>query len=214
MNYAVIIFFSVNCLSYNVEFPLSAQELFIEIENDVAKFKEQWSIYKNYTEELENILQENWLIYQQHPYVLSNTIAKWKHMELDNNAAARRIKNNIDIIHDTLNVLKVLQSNAITDSHWHQIFKLLNIPPKQVKEIKVIDITSNISDIVENYENIQLIVKEAHFEEIVKNSLAELEQWGNTACLKLFPHRTSVGNDIMLIKEFQDTINKVYTIVK
>lgn len=52
-------------------------------------------------------------------------------------------------------------------------------------------------------------MRQAASEQIVRQALTELEQWGVSAILKLTPHTDSKGQSVMLIKDFQDVLNKV-----
>uniref|UniRef100_A0A1B0DN78 Dynein heavy chain, cytoplasmic n=1 Tax=Phlebotomus papatasi TaxID=29031 RepID=A0A1B0DN78_PHLPP len=56
---------------------------------------------------------------------------------------------------------------------------------------------------------IQSIVRQASSEQIVRQALTELEQWGVTASLKLTPHKDSKGQDVSLIRDFQEILNKI-----
>lgn len=51
-------------------------------------------------------------------------------------------------------------------------------------------------------------MRQAASEQIVRQALTELEQWGVSAILKLTPHTDSKGQTVMLIKDIQDILNK------
>lgn len=54
-----------------------------------------------------------------------------------------------------------------------------------------------------------MISKKAASEIVVRQALAELDQWDVQARFILNPHKNSRGKDILLVKDFKEVLNKV-----
>lgn len=89
------------------------------------------------------------------------------------------------------------------------LFHLMNKPYKPFHDIILKDILSDLDALVKNSQEIQQLVRKAASEQIVRQALAELDQWGIQAEFKTFTHTDSIGNNVTLIKEFQEVQNKV-----
>lgn len=59
---------------------------------------------------------------------------------------------------------------------------------------------------------LQVISKRAASEVVVRQALAELDQWDMQAHFVLFEHNDSKGVNILLIKDFKEILNKVLLI--
>lgn len=57
-----------------------------------------------------------------------------------------------------------------------------------------------------------MISKKAASEIVVRQALAELDQWDVQARFILNPHKDSRGKDILLVKDFKEVLNKVNNI--
>lgn len=54
-----------------------------------------------------------------------------------------------------------------------------------------------------------MISKKAASEIVVRQALAELDQWDVQARFILNPHKDSKGKDILLVKDFKEILNRV-----
>lgn len=103
----------------------------------------------------------------------------------------------------------MLQSDSLSDKHWANIFNIIGLPPKSYHDIKLVDVLKHAGKMSENSNEIKVIVHQAYSEQIVRQAIIELEQWGVIANLKLFTHVDSKNETVMLIKDFQEALNKI-----
>lgn len=103
----------------------------------------------------------------------------------------------------------MLQSDSLSDKHWANIFNIIDLPPKSYHDIKLQDVLRYAGILSEKSNEIKVIVHQAYSEQIVRQAITELEQWGVVANLKLFSHVDSKNESMMLIKEFQEALNKI-----
>lgn len=201
-----------SCRKYNMTFAPEIYDIFNKIEMDIENQGQQWKDFEQFLSEYDNICSEEWTVYRRRPYILSDFMSKWYGKTSANNdkkIATKRISLILEGLQSALPTLQALQSDGLAEKHWSQIFTLMNKPYKPFHEIVLNDVLSDLDGITKNAGDIQQLVRKASSEQIVRQALAELDQWGFQAELKTFIHTDSMGNGVTLIKEFQEFQNKV-----
>lgn len=200
-----------NCQKYNLELLPAINETFDRVMDEITNQGQQWKDFEQYLSEYENICAEEWTVYRRRPYILSDFLSKWsgKMTGGEQKIVTKRIKKMVNALQSALPTLQALQSDALTEKHWSNIFHLMDKPYKPYHDITLNDALNDIDSLVRNASEIQQLVRKAASEQIVRQALSELDQWGIQAELKTFTHIDSMGNGVTLIKEFQDIQNKV-----
>lgn len=199
-----------SCEKYYLDFPADLNELFGKQSQDVEEKKQQWSIFKEFSAEFLSLSSEDWAIYRRRPYILSDFVSKWfSETGTHSGPAAVRIRKGIETLQAATPTLQSLQSDSLTDKHWAGIFRLLHIPYKTYLDITLKDLLVNVDLLTKNSTEIQQLVRQASSEQIVRQAITELDQWGVQAELKMFSYKDSHGQVISLIKDFQDLLSKV-----
>lgn len=201
-----------SCKKYNVPFPEEISDVFDKITAGIENQGQQWKDFEQFLSEYENICSEEWTVYRRRPYILSDFISKWYGKigaTNDKRVATKRISRILNDLQTASPVLQTLQSDGLTEKHWAKIFQLMNKPYKLYHDITLKDILIDLDGLATNATEIQHLVRKAASEQIVRQALAELDQWGIQAELKIFDHTDSRGSNVKLIKEFQEVLNKV-----
>ncbi|XP_059611101.1 cytoplasmic dynein 2 heavy chain 1 [Phlebotomus argentipes] len=199
-----------NCEKFNVPLPEKVEESFKKVQNDVTELGKQWEHFERFMKEFDEIGAEEWTVYRRRPYILTDFLGKWKNdQSIPVTSATTRIHQMIEMCQNLVPVLQNLQSDALTEKHWARIFHLLGKSPKPTHDILLKDILSSGETLSQQTPEIQGIVRQASSEQIVRQALTELEQWGVTASLKLTSHKDSKGEGVSLIRDFQEILNKI-----
>lgn len=201
-----------NCEKYKMSFPQEIADIFDKITTDIDGQGQQWKDFEQFLSEYDNICGEEWTVYRRRPYILSDFISKWygkTNVTNDQKIATKRIMKTLDGLQMASPILQTLQIDGLTEKHWAKIFNLMSKPYKPFHDITLKDILSDLDGLVQNAAEIQQLVRKASSEQIVRQALSELDQWGFQAELKTFSHSDSLGNSVTLIKEFQEIQNKV-----
>lgn len=200
----------MECEKFNTDFTKELNEKFKKIEDDIKKHGEQWTIFEDFLNDHETIEHEEWSIYRRKPYMFTDFLSKWE-TKTGNmiTIPAMRIKKRIEKYRTIMPTLTMLQSDSLNDKHWAQIFNIIEQPPKSYHDIKLLDVVKHAQLMSDHSNNIKMIVHQAYSEQIVRQAITELEQWGVVANLKLFTHVDSRNETIMLIKDFQEALNKI-----
>ena len=198
------------CDKFNATFTKDINEKFKKIEDDIKKHGEQWTIFEEFVSDYDSIEQEEWAIYRRKPYMFSDFLSKWESQTANMiTIPAMRIKKQIDNYRSIMPTLTMLQSDSLSDKHWANIFNIIGLTPKSYHDIRLTDVLKHAGKLSENSNEIKMIVHQAYSEQIVRQAITELEQWGVVANLKLFTHTDSKGEAMMLIKDFQEALNKI-----
>lgn len=201
-----------NCEKYNMIFSTEIAEIFDKMANEIENQGQQWRDFEQFLSEYDNICGEEWTVYRRRPYILTDFMSKWWTKTTTTNEqkiTTKRISKILEGLQTAAPTLQMLQSDGLTEKHWAKIFHLINKPYKPYHDITLKDILSDIDCLVKNASEIQQLIRKASSEQIVRQALAELEQWGVQAELKTFTHIDSMKNNVTLIKEFQEILNKV-----
>lgn len=201
-----------SCEKYYLDFPLELKEEFEKQSQDVKAKEHQWRTFKDFTSEFLNLSSEDWAIYRRRPYILTDFISKWStDIGTQSGPASTRIRKGIESLQLATPTLQSLQNDSLTDKHWANIFRILHMPYKPYLDISLKDLLVNIDMITKNSNEIQQLVRQASSEQVVRQAINELDQWGVQAELKTFSYKDSRGQSILLIKDFQELLSKVST---
>lgn len=201
-----------SCQKYNMPFSPEIMDIFNKITDDIESQGQQWKDFEQFLSEFENICGEEWTVYRRRPYILTDFISKWHgktSVTSDQKIATKRIMKMLEHLQMATPILQTLQMDGLTEKHWANIFTLMGKQNKPLHDITLKDVLSDLDALIHNAADIQQLVRKAASEQIVKQALTELDQWGFQAELKTFIHSDSIGNKITLIKEFQEIQNKV-----
>lgn len=199
-----------SCAKYLLEFSSEIEELFGRMASDIENQGQQWKEYEQFLSEYDVVSREEWSVYRRRPYILSDFLSKWSaSSKIQTNDAAKRIARTIDMLQSAMPTLQTLQSDGLTEKHWASIFHLMRLPYKSYHDIVLKDVLADVESLNRNAVEIQQLVRKAASEQVVRQALTELDQWGIQAELKTFSHIDSGGNAITVIKDFQEVLNKV-----
>lgn len=202
-----------SCEKYYLDFPSELKEKFDKQSQDVEAREHQWSTFKDFTLEFLNLSSEDWAIYRRRPYILTDFISKWStNIGTHSGPASIRIRKGIESLQMATPTLQSLQNDSITDKHWANIFRILHMPYKPYLDITLKDLLVNIDMLTKNANEIQHLVRQASSEQVVRQAINELDQWGVQAELKTFSYKDSREQSILLIKDFQELLGKVRTL--
>lgn len=199
-----------SCAKYHLEFSTDIEELFGRMSSDIEDQGQQWKEYEQFLSEYEVVSCEEWSVYRRRPYILSDFLSKWSASSKNQTSnAAKRISRTIDLLQSAMPTLQTLQSDGLTEKHWASIFHLMRLPYKSYHDIVLKDVLADVECLNRNAVEIQQLVRKAASEQVVRQALTELDQWGIQAELKTFSHMDSNGSAITVIKDFQEVLNKV-----
>lgn len=199
-----------SCQKYALNFPTEIREIFDKMSNEIETQGKQWHDFEEFKNDYNNVCSEEWTVYRRRPYILSDFIGKWNSKIIgENNTASKRVAKLLDSLQTVTPTLQNLQSDGLTEKHWATIFYMMDMPYKAYHDITLKDVLADVNSLNRNATEIQQLVRKASSEQVVRQALTELDQWGVQAELKTFNHIDSSSNSVTIIKDFQEVLNKV-----
>lgn len=201
----------IDCAKFNIAYPTELQELFEKVDKSVETECKHWEEYEKFLDECDAIGLEEWTVYRRRPYILTDFIAKWdKIAASSNNASSTRVRQSLESYQKALPVLQTMQSDGLTERHWDQVFGMMKKSLKPLHEILLKDMLGNSAELVLHAGEIQTLVRQAASEQVVRQVLTELDQWASSAVLNTLNHIDSRSKELILCKDFQEVLNKVF----
>ncbi|KAJ8913453.1 hypothetical protein NQ315_013832 [Exocentrus adspersus] len=194
---------------FNIDSPDIAQ--IDDIEADITKEEQSWIVFEQFYKELEDITNEFWIVSRRKLYILEDFLKLWhkKLNEIEMTPLVTRILHEVHQYQTITPSLKYVKGEDFTEKHWLETFNLLNMESKSVDQLVLKDFLK-ISDKIESCtKELQMISKRAASEIIVRQALAELDQWDVQARFILNPQKDSKGKEILLVKDFKEILNKI-----
>ncbi|RZC33069.1 cytoplasmic dynein 2 heavy chain 1 [Asbolus verrucosus] len=195
---------------FNIEKPEFL--LIQEIEIDLNKEENSWSLFEQFYSDLEAITSEEWIVFRRKIYRFEDFLSNWQTKLKSVGGSAdliTRILQEIQRYEGIMESLKYVKGEDFTDKHWMDVFNLLKMPLKPLDNLTFKDFL-NVSDrLTSSVKELQAICKKAASEIVVRQALAELDQWDVQARFILTAHTDSRNKNIMLIKDFKEILSKI-----
>ncbi|XP_042887569.1 cytoplasmic dynein 2 heavy chain 1-like [Penaeus japonicus] len=184
-----------------------------EIEESLKQHEQVWGLFDEFNSSMEEFSKEEWIVFRSKTYRFEEFLANWND-KLRNSGETTvvtvRLIHELEKFRTMLPVLKYVRGEVFSEKHWIEMYSILGIPTNITIDkltfghfLKVRDEMINQSDVLKEMN------AKAAGEVVIRQALGELDVWEVDARLTLVPHSDSRNNEIMLIKEWKDVINKV-----
>ncbi|XP_034239710.1 cytoplasmic dynein 2 heavy chain 1 [Thrips palmi] len=195
-------------------FNLSTPEFQIcnKVEEDIKYHENMWSLFDEFNTGIQNMSKEEWIIFRSKSYRFEEFLNLWDarlKSSPDKTSLTVRLLQDVEKYKAILPLLKLVRGDMFSDKHWIEMLGLLGIPSKPVESLVFGDFLSAKENILAQAQALQDLNNRASSEIVIRQALTELDIWEVEARFQLVSHRDSRGSSVMLIKDFQDILNKV-----
>lgn len=197
---------------HHFDLPVQSFSALDDLHEDIIKTVSSWQMYKQFSEEMEDLAKKDWLSMNQRLYTIEDVLSKWSDSlkGLDIDVVVRFLLSQVDRLKKNVPYLKFVKGDGFTTEHWSALFRLLQMP-KEVK--KAADLTLqhflDSSDlVVKKMEQIKDLQARATAELTIQEALDELLKWGNEASFSVIEQMDSSGRAITLIKVCEEASSK------
>ncbi|XP_063237932.1 cytoplasmic dynein 2 heavy chain 1 [Bacillus rossius redtenbacheri] len=201
---------SKDCIHFGMEPPELV--MFEEIENDLKKHEEMWSLFDDFNSGLQNFAKEEWIIFRSKTYKFEEFLLEWQEKlksSKETTILTVRLLQDVERYKEVLPLLKFVRGEIFSDKHWLEMFGLVGIPSKPIENLVFGDFLSCRENILTQANNLQDLNSRASSEIVIRQALGELDIWEVEAKFSLLEHKDSRGTSVMLIIDFKDILNKV-----
>ncbi|XP_037796301.1 LOW QUALITY PROTEIN: cytoplasmic dynein 2 heavy chain 1-like [Penaeus monodon] len=184
-----------------------------EIEESLKQHEQVWGLFDEFNSSMEEFSKEEWIVFRSKTYRFEEFLANWNdklRSSGETTVVTVRLIHELEKYRAMLPVLKYVRGEVFSEKHWIEMYSILGIPTNVTIDkltfghfLKVRDEMINQNDVLKEMN------AKAAGEVVIRQALGELDVWEVDARLTLIPHLDSRNNEIMLIKEWKDIINKV-----
>nr|XP_022905741.1 cytoplasmic dynein 2 heavy chain 1 [Onthophagus taurus] len=180
------------------------------IDLDLKDLEETWSLFEEFYLELEKLNNEEWIVFRKKLYKFEEFLFDWqtKLQKMEPTPLVTRILKETQSFQDLLPTLKLVRGEDFMDTHWLEVYEVLEITPKPIDILYLKDFLS-IPNFSEKTKDLQNICKKAASEIIVRQALAELDQWEVQSRFILTEHLDVNKQPVYLIKDFKEILNRI-----
>ncbi|KAL4703392.1 hypothetical protein ACJJTC_011181 [Scirpophaga incertulas] len=195
------------CEKFDLILPIA--EVWKEAEQLMKEYLAVWNILKEYIDDFESIIQQDWIIFQKKLHVLDDLVVKWSSKLEPFTAVTLFIQQELEKYTDLTMLLKYLRGTDFTEQHWREVYSLLDMDYRRPDLVKVQDFINVATNIKKQIKALQKICATASSEAAIRNALNELELWFAGARLHVIYYTDKTQRPVPVVKDFKDILNKV-----
>ncbi|KAE8745286.1 hypothetical protein FOCC_FOCC007971 [Frankliniella occidentalis] len=183
-----------------------------KVEEDLLYHENIWSLFEEFNSGIETMAKEEWIIFRSKIYRFEELLNVWEvrlKSSPEKTSLTVRLLQDVEKYKAVVPLLKLVRGDMFSDKHWIEMLGILSIPSKPVEGLVFGDFLSAKENIISQAQALQDLNNRASSEIVIRQALTELDIWEVEARFQLVAHRDSRGSTVMLIKDFQDILNKV-----
>ncbi|KAI9564905.1 hypothetical protein GHT06_008646 [Daphnia sinensis] len=183
-----------------------------DIEAEITRQEQIWNLYQSFNEELDEMSREEWLTSRNKIAKLDEFLETWMNRLLeskDQHPIIDWLKNQIEEYKAFIPALKLARGETFTDRHWAEFLKMAGLSLNGIEQIALCDLLQARTALLHNFNELKELNSRAAGESLVRQALAELEQWEVESHWTLAQHFDSNGIQLFIVKEFKELLNKV-----
>ncbi|XP_076054654.1 dynein cytoplasmic heavy chain beethoven [Oratosquilla oratoria] len=184
-----------------------------EIEADLKRHEEVWGLFDEFNTNMEEFGQEEWIVFRGKSYRFEEFLTQWGEKlrsQDETTVVTVRLIHELEKYRAMLPVLKYVRGEVFSEKHWIEMFNLIGIPSTTTIDKLTFGHFLKVRDeLVRQGDELKELNSRASGEVVIRQALAELDMWEVDARFSLKPHESSNGQEVMLIKDWKDVINKV-----
>ncbi|CAM9185799.1 unnamed protein product, partial [Choristocarpus tenellus] len=199
-----------NCTSFGM--PVVRFEGLEVIEEDLAACENSWGMYKEFSEELKALADQDWISFRQNVFALQDLGSKWGEKIKARLAEAQRADTVTEHVHKELErirkatpALKYCRGEPFKEEHWSALLqgKLGLERSVRLENLMVGHFISALDRLADPslLQFVKHLQSRAQGEVTIREALQELVAWSQTAELKLADHEQN-GRRTALIRDW------------
>ncbi|RWS13790.1 hypothetical protein B4U79_14531 [Dinothrombium tinctorium] len=148
-----------------------------------------------------------WIVSRNKLNAIENYLSQW---EEENPNCGPIIKTKIEEWREFLSILKFCRGECFVKSHWDEFLSLLGLHREVTFDsLKLSHLVSRRRAIFENKEQIKELNARSVGEMSVRETFNELDSFAANSTFELYDYRTSLGDNLKLIKSWRNVMNQV-----
>ncbi|CAD6190911.1 unnamed protein product [Caenorhabditis auriculariae] len=182
------------------------------IDNEIKDFEDNWLIYETFNEQLDELSQEEWIVFRGKTYLFDEFLQKWmeKLKTSSHTHMSVRLMKDVEQFKELSGCLKFCRGDVLSADHWLEMFRLLGLPRgTTIEKLKFADLLSVSRNILDNLDQLKALNSRAQGEVSIREAIQELTLWAAQAEFSLTDYKHSSGTAMKVIKDWKEAINSV-----
>ncbi|KAF2362508.1 ATPase dynein-related AAA domain [Trinorchestia longiramus] len=183
-----------------------------EIESDLEKHEQVWGQFDEFRTSMEEFRNQEWIVFRSKTYKFEEFLTSWSEKQQTGEASMVRVRllQELEKYHAMMPVLKYVRGEVFSEKHWMEMYTMIGLPQSiPIEQLTFGDIMKCRDSLVQHADALKELNNRAAGEVVVRQALGELDLWEVEAKFTLVQHTDSKNDNVSLIKEWKDIINKV-----
>ncbi|XP_026994578.2 cytoplasmic dynein 2 heavy chain 1 isoform X2 [Tachysurus fulvidraco] len=200
-----------DCEHFDLDVP--DMSLALDTLHDLQRCSDMWSLYEEFQNTLNTSAQQDWITFRSRTHEFEEFVFMWHdrlRKQEEHNTMTVMLQKEVDKYKALLPVLKYVRGDHLSQDHWLDLFRLLNLSRGTTLERLLFkDLLAVSHTIIDRALDLKDLNSRAHAEVSIREALREVELWAAGACFSLTEYTNSTGTHISLIREWRDVMNQV-----
>lgn len=183
-----------------------------EAKEEVKEHQSSWSLYAEYTSELNGMTSEAWVAFRARIFSFEDFLQKW---------AGKLKDGKRDMVFDFINkeirkhrltwpVLRKVTGELFEAEHWKLLFAKIKIPPEVTLPTLTLGHFLSVHEtIIQEQKFLDHLAARAQGEVTIRDAVDELKAWAENTNFATLEHETVKGKKTCLIKDWKDLFTKL-----
>ncbi|KAI3384587.1 hypothetical protein SNEBB_000072 [Seison nebaliae] len=186
-----------------------------KLEATIGKFNKQWGMLDKFRKDLAELGKNDWISFRTKLYkfeeFLSNQAGELQsslegHKPTDVHIKLRK---EIDTYRNMVPSLKYIRGDSFSDEHWWELFRIINMPKKNVTDLVFGDFIKCRDSIIMNMDRLKELNGRAQGEVVIREALGELDAWGASTVFATSEYTDINNGKLNIIKEWRELLAQV-----
>ena len=198
------------CVYFGVEVPNFT--MFDALSVELAQFMESWSSVSEFSKELGEFGETDWLVLRVNFHKIEEFVDKWSE-RLKNTAMNlyySSIVQELDFIRRSIPVFKILKGDTWMPEHWGHLFFIIGlVGVNSLTGIRFKVFLEKSDMLAEKIGEIRALNERATGEIVIRDTLQQLDVWSSSAVYSWKEHFDSRGQKIDIIQGWKDILTQL-----
>lgn len=180
------------------------------LEEDISIVESSWGLYKEFTNELKVISDQDWITFRSNIFELQDFGGNWveKIKGKPRTPVSERITDQVSKLRKAIPALKFCRGEPFKEEHWTQLFRKIGVPKGiRLDNLNVGHFLNCLPALEEpsTLQFVKIMQARAQGEVTIREALQELRAWTETAEIQQLDHEEN-GRSTPIIKEWKEIL--------
>lgn len=182
-----------------------------DVEADLSATAESWSLFEQYGNQVEAIMDQTWLELRPRLFTLVDITTEWlaKLKEIPRDTVTHQLSQQVQRMHNAYPALKCMTGEPFDSVHWKILFTILKLPGDvRLDNLTFRSIAERLDIVAEKHDELKELTARAIGEVTIRDAVMEVSTWFEQTDFSFLDHPVR-GGTVPLIKDWKDLLSSV-----